>query len=66
MAPSSMVVAAACGGAGVLAGWFLRSFFRAAAVRATRMSYRSREGSLASESEGDWTDDEVGNIKVHV
>lgn len=57
MPTSTAIVAAASAGAGLIAGWVLRSFMRAAAVKMARA--RSRSQLMSEDDDGDFTDDEV-------
>jgi len=56
MPTSTAIVAAASAGAGLIAGWVLRSFMRAAALKMARA--RSRSQLMSEDDDGDFTDDE--------
>ena len=58
------MVAAASAGAGLIAGYALRSFVRSAAYRMSRTRSRSQLMSTSSD-EGDLTDDEVIAYLLH-
>ena len=64
MSTSTVVVAAASAGAGLIAGFVLRSFVRSAAYRMSRTRSRSQLMSTSSD-EGDLTDDEVIAYLLH-